>query len=123
MEESRLTTLQRQKVNYSLRSGDPLPSLENKTRRGFNPPPIIIKPSVAPRRTLEKIQESGAYEREKFIPMNPKINRDQAKRHLQDVMTYGKDVPDLPAKPKKRDVESRFQNRYEERKYHTLISV
>lgn len=127
MQESRLTNQQRNKLNYTLRSNDPLPSLassksdlnKNKSSEDVE---IITKPlNLSQRRNYSSIIKSGAYEREKYVPRNRGVDRESAKQHLQDAMAFGKDIKHKPPSPKKPKEEPKI-NRFDERMLlHILI--
>lgn len=126
--ESKLTTLQRQKVNYSLRSGEPLPPLHNNRKSGNSSkyPTVTIRPGTSKKRSQYTILNSGAYEREQFVPLHPKVDREKAKKHLQDHMAFGKDVAPTPrrmrrTKPKVEESDSQ-ENRFDQRKCIKEIS-
>ncbi|KAF2898120.1 hypothetical protein ILUMI_08062 [Ignelater luminosus] len=119
--ESKLTIQQRQKVNYSLRSGEPLPPLHNNNKKSGNSsryPTVTVRPGTSKKRSQYTIIKSGAYEREKFVPQHPKVDREKAKKHLQDYMAFGKDVAPTPrrmrrTKPKKEELEPQ-ENRFDQ---------
>lgn len=128
MEETKLTTMQRNKVNYILRNGEPLKS-PKPTRRNFGEPDlpeVTIRPGSSKRRTIDTIIRSGAYEREKFVPEHPKVDREQAIKELQNVLAYGKkDVTPRtcrkPLKQKKNKQKTGEINRFDERKIFTML--
>lgn len=67
MEESKLTMMQRKKINYNLRNGEPLPILGGTSRRSRTKiPEVTIRPGSSRRRSRDEIISSGAYEREPF---------------------------------------------------------
>lgn len=67
MEESKLTMMQRKKINYNLRNGEPLPFLGGTSRRSKTKiPEVTIRPGSSRRRSRDDIISSGAYERESF---------------------------------------------------------
>lgn len=128
MDESKLSTMQRQKINYSLRSGDPLPtslgtnrsekaSLEKYQQKELR------RPGTSKRRMFSTIVQSGAYEREQFVPEHPKVDRNKKIERLQDIMYYGKEVkkPQQKEKPRKCTTEANAINRFEECKFLLLI--
>lgn len=98
MEESKLTMLQRNKINYALRSGTSLPKTLNETGRDDSQlsKEIALKDNVAPssprRRSLNTILKSGAYERDRYVPKNPIVDRNESIERLQNIMCYGKDA-------------------------------
>lgn len=71
MAEQKLTMFQRNKVNYHLRNGEPLPPTkvyEQEKQNGYVDRlayEIINRAKTARRRTLESIKASGAFELEK----------------------------------------------------------
>ncbi|KAJ8923380.1 hypothetical protein NQ315_001938 [Exocentrus adspersus] len=107
MEESNLTTMQRNKVNYYLRNGEPLPSIRSSSsRHKSNLPPVTIRPGSSKRRSRETIINSGVYEREKFYPLHPRVDREKEKEKLQEKMAYNKEIKITKAKiHKKKDKE------------------
>lgn len=73
MEEQKLTMFQRNKVNYHLRNGDPLPpprtiqpekSPDYEERLAFE---IMLRAKSARKRTLETIKANGAYTIDKYV--------------------------------------------------------
>lgn len=121
MQESRLTNQQRNKLNYTLRSNDPLPSLSSpksdlNKNKSMGDIEIITKQSnLSQRRNYSSIIKSGAYEREKYFPINRGVDRESAKQHLQDAMAFGKDIKHRPPSPKKPKEEEPKINRFDER--------
>lgn len=101
LDESKLTMMQRKKGNYLLRSDDHVSSIQS--RRSITSvtrdPPIVIRPGSSKKRSQSTIVQSGAYVREKFVPLHPKIDREKVKKHLQDFMAYGKELRPSPRKP------------------------
>ncbi|PSN32225.1 UPF0193 protein EVG1 [Blattella germanica] len=99
LEESKLSILQRQQIQKSLRTGEPLPPLssEENVKSGIhsahNTP---VKKVFHKRRTLEDIIESGAYERERFISNNPRVDKEKEKQKFQSLMAHGKIIPPTP---------------------------
>lgn len=69
MEEQKLSILQRDKINYILRSGQPLPvsKPKQKTSSITNcfPAVDLMRMKNARRRTLDSIKASGGYDRSK----------------------------------------------------------
>lgn len=112
MEESRLTMMQRKKINYHLRNGDPLPLLhENKRPGGVGAPPPVpnsYRARSCRRRTLDSILESDAFNVERFVPKNAyKETSDMAKLKLQEQMSgyrLEKDLEKVKGKYKHRRV-------------------
>ncbi|CAD7082427.1 unnamed protein product [Hermetia illucens] len=106
MEEAKLTMLQRKKMNYFLRNGEPLP------------PPIIKPPSaekerlialnmrrqerIPRRRTYDSIKDSGAFELPKYIPTpDSRESVEKAKLRLQETMSGTKLSPTSNARRKR----------------------
>lgn len=125
MEESKLTMLQRQKVNYALRSGYSLPTL-NETERNVKSKQIDLndRPSSPRRRSLNTILKSGAYERDRYIPKYPMVDRNKSIERLQNMMYYGKEEvknkkndATLKKKREKKTIQPQEMT-YEERKYN-----
>ncbi|GLV34469.1 uncharacterized protein CBL_09717 [Carabus blaptoides fortunei] len=117
MQESRMTMHQRQKINYSLRSGDPLPNFHSKLNKSrTKQPDIIFKPDTSKRRQYSSILESGAYERDKYVPQQCTVDREFAKKHLQDFMAYGKELKHKPKPVKRKTNETLRVNRFDELK-------
>lgn len=85
--------MQRNKINYYLRNGEPLPSLSKMTSRN-NPriPEVTIRPGSSKRRSRQSIIESGVYEREKFHPIVPIVDREKEKEKLQNKMAYNEEI-------------------------------
>ncbi|KAJ8951564.1 hypothetical protein NQ318_020440 [Aromia moschata] len=81
MDESKLSMTQRKKFNYFLRNGEPLPPIRNSSsvRRNSRIPEVTIRPGSSKRRTRDTIVQSGVYERDRFQPMHPKIDRGEGK--------------------------------------------
>lgn len=121
MEETKMTTIQRNKLNYFLRNGEPLPSPNSAgSINSKRKPKILIRPGSSKRRTREDIVKSGAYEREKFVPEHPKVDREEQKKRLQDILANGKDtdpkkVPQKSKPKNNRKVEESEINRFDER--------
>lgn len=99
LEESKISMMQRNKLNYYLRNGEPLPSLSKKYT-GNNPhiPEITIRPGSSKRRSQQTIIQSGAYEREKFHHTVPFVNREKEIERLQNKMSYSEDIKVSPAR-------------------------
>lgn len=89
MEESRLTMMQRKKIDYHLRNGDPLPiPREPKHRLSCSTVPNEYRAKSCRRRTLDSIIASDAFNIEKFVPRNAyKQPSDMAKMKLQQQMS------------------------------------
>lgn len=98
MEESRLTMLQRKKINYHLRNGDPLPIWQQNIKKPTKSsnPQYFNRAKSCRRRTLDSIMESDAFNVEKFIPRDAyKEPSEKAKLRLQQEMSGLKEDPDL----------------------------
>lgn len=101
MEESRLTMLQRKKINNHLRNGEPLPPTvqEQSNKRPMkqeHDPQYYYRTRSCRRRTLESIMESDAFNIEKYIPKNAfKEPSEKAKLKLQQQMSGLNVDPDL----------------------------
>lgn len=68
MEEQKLSILQRNKINYILRSGEPLPTskpLRKTATTNCFPAPDLLRAKNAKRRTLDAIKASGGYDQVK----------------------------------------------------------
>ncbi|CAH1977917.1 unnamed protein product [Acanthoscelides obtectus] len=119
MDETKMSTMQRNKMNYYLRNGEPLPSL-SRSRSGRNPhiPDVTIRPGSPRRRTRETIIRSGVYERESFRPTYPVVDREKEKEKLQNKMAFNKDITVNPVKVMTKIVESKMdkdeQNRFDQ---------
>lgn len=109
MEESRLTNFQRRKLNEALKDKSSLPtnvpptsSFVKKKNLHIPPAPTSYtmrgKPITAIR-TKQAIEDSGAYERDKFVP-KPTVSLEKEKSRLSNIMAFGEDV--LP--PSKEEV-------------------
>ncbi|EFA09132.2 UPF0193 protein EVG1 homolog [Tribolium castaneum] len=110
MDESKLTMMQRKKFDYCLRNGEPLPLPTNRSCDSITPrkkpPKVLIRPGTSKRRSLDTIHKSGAYEREKFVPRGPKIDREKEKNRLQNKMAFGKEVEPKPSRKTKKPPET-----------------
>lgn len=72
MEEQKLSILQRNKINYILRSGQPLPTSNplKKIKTECFPGLDLMRSKNARRRTLDAIKADGCYDRAKYtIPL------------------------------------------------------
>ncbi|KAG8233083.1 hypothetical protein J437_LFUL013083 [Ladona fulva] len=97
MDECKLSYLQKKQLDYSIRNGDSLP-LASQTGKTAVPSrqKIEIKPTSFQRRSLESIQKMGAYDREKFVPAHPRVDKELEKSKLQSIMAFGKEIPQTP---------------------------
>lgn len=96
MEEAKLTILQRNKINYHLRNGEPLPvPKEPKFEQEYsNFLPMAIPRKNIKKRSLNTIIESGAFDVEKYVPHKPKEPIEKLKLKLQEQMSGIKIFPD-----------------------------
>lgn len=80
MEEQKLTMFQRNKVNYHLRNGDPLPlpNLQSGNKKQDYEDQlaneIMQRANKARKRSLDMIRASGAFEIEKYTIRSHKMN-------------------------------------------------
>lgn len=72
MEEAQVTMMQRNKINYFLRNGEPLPIPQMQRRivaseayEMKRAQEILSRSKVARKRSLDTIMQSGVFEREK----------------------------------------------------------
>ncbi|XP_014252319.1 UPF0193 protein EVG1 [Cimex lectularius] len=98
--ESKLSMFQRRKLQESVNKGEPLPLPPNKPVRSVRTEvEENIKYFACPRRRKkDMISESGAYEREQFIPNYSTRNHDLEKKRLQDFMAFGKIITEDKSK-------------------------
>lgn len=68
MQEQKLSILQRNKINYILRSGQSLPAAIQKKKPNTEcfPANDLMREKIARRRSLNLIKASGDYDREKY---------------------------------------------------------
>lgn len=66
MEEQKLSIMQRNKINYILRSGQPLPTPKRKPIADRVPSLDVMRAKNGKRRTLDAIKASGGYDRAKY---------------------------------------------------------
>ncbi|CAH1154489.1 unnamed protein product [Phaedon cochleariae] len=92
MDESKLTMMQRNKINYNLRNGEPLPGTIKHHHQNTHMPEITLRPNSSKRRSRESIINSGAYQVEKFLSNVPVMDREKEKEKLQNRMAFNKDV-------------------------------
>ncbi|XP_060522731.1 UPF0193 protein EVG1 homolog [Cylas formicarius] len=118
MEESKMSMMQRKRLNYALRNGDPLPSLANITKRKTpNLPEVTIRPASSKRRSMETIIRSGAYERDAYKPNHLVVDREREKDKLANKMAYNKDLAVSKEKVLEKYVEKEMEskpNRFDE---------
>lgn len=114
MEESKLTMMQRKKIDYHLRKGEPLPLPERQKpivqhdehQQAYE---IIMRARNVRKRSLDTIKASGAYSYDKFVPLkNIRETSDRAKKRLQELMSGVKEYPELNS--------MKLQNKYKHRK-------
>ncbi|XP_055546981.1 UPF0193 protein EVG1 homolog [Wyeomyia smithii] len=88
MEEAKLTILQRNKINYHLRTGEPLPApKEHKFEQDYNNfLPMAITRNNIKKRSLSTIIESGAFDVEKYASKEQKEPIEKSKLKLQERM-------------------------------------
>ncbi|XP_055643694.1 UPF0193 protein EVG1 homolog [Toxorhynchites rutilus septentrionalis] len=96
MEEAKLTILQRNKINYHLRTGEPLPPPKEPK---FEPEhssflPTAIQRKSIKKRSLSTIIESGAFDVEKYAAKDGKPPIEKTKLKLQEEMAGCKIIPD-----------------------------
>lgn len=106
MEESRLTNFQRRKLKESMSDGKSLPARVAPTssdRKQKQSPPrksssrgLSVSSNM---RTIDMIEESGAYERDQYIP-KPIRSLEKEKERLSNLMAFGEEI-EVPKKPKK----------------------
>lgn len=84
--------MQRNKLNYYLRNGEPLPSLSRTTKSNPRIPKVTIRPGSSKRRSRQAIIDSGAFEREQFHRTVPFTNRNKEIEKLQNKMSYNEDI-------------------------------
>ncbi|KAK4874562.1 hypothetical protein RN001_013922 [Aquatica leii] len=113
--ESKLSIIQREK-DRSEKTKKKTANLKSASESQLSPrEPPLIRPGSSKRRTQDTIINSGAYIREKFVPKFPKVDRDKAKKHLQDLMAYGKDIqPPPPPKIIAKSTRNRIENRFDQ---------
>ncbi|XP_058450220.1 UPF0193 protein EVG1 homolog [Malaya genurostris] len=96
MEEAKLTILQRNKINYHLRTGEPLPPPREPKfeQEHSNFLPLAIPKKNLQKRSLSTIIESGAFDVEKYSPKDCKETVEKSKLKLQEQMAGCKIYPD-----------------------------
>lgn len=97
MEEAKLTILQRNKINYHLRTGEPLPPpKESKFEQEYsNFLPMAVPRKNIKKRSLSTIIESGAFDVEKYpAAKEAKPPLERIKLKLQEEMAGCKLLPD-----------------------------
>uniref|UniRef100_A0A0A9W2I2 UPF0193 protein EVG1 n=1 Tax=Lygus hesperus TaxID=30085 RepID=A0A0A9W2I2_LYGHE len=100
--ESKLSMMQRKKVNESIKMGDPLP-LPPKVPERKVPNSSGIedfrKIYLPRRRRKEQIELSGAYDREDNVTYISPVDYTKEKQRLQDLMAFGKTIQKNRTKP------------------------
>lgn len=93
---------QRNKVNYNLRNGDPLPRPRATVRSSGQDyedrlaVEIMQRAKSARKRSLNVIQASGAFETERYVPLHHlKEPSNMQKQKLQETMSGIKEYPEL----------------------------
>lgn len=90
-------------------------------RQRIPQPPIIIRHGSSRRRTKSEIIQSGAYEREKFVPDRSKEDREVLKARLQNLMANGREALKKPVAKKSLSTKTKKEedqpNKFEERNY------
>lgn len=127
MEESKMSMQQRRKMDYYLRNGEPLPlptsrSADELSVRRNPLPKIAIRPGSSRRRTRETILKSGAYERERFVRLEPTLDREKEKNRLINRLAFGRDVEPKPPKIKVKKPKTEDTNRFDQCKYQILFT-
>lgn len=114
-----MATAQRKKSEYNLRDYESLPTVRKKTKKRL--PKVIIRPGSSKRRSYDSIVNSGALEREPFVP-KPLVDREAEKRRLQDHMVYGEEGPPKPVVKKTAAKPQKFKplNRFDQCEYSLL---
>ncbi|XP_039266154.1 UPF0193 protein EVG1 homolog [Styela clava] len=119
MEESRLTNFQRRQLSESMKGGKSLPTrvaptssdVKKRSPPKMKPHRITVSSNM---RTLDKIEQTGAYERPQFVP-KPIRSLDKEKQRLANMMAYGEDIEKIPKRKIVRKIEPPPQkDRFEE---------
>ncbi|XP_011313442.1 UPF0193 protein EVG1 homolog isoform X2 [Fopius arisanus] len=97
MEESKLSMIQRIPIKNAINRGEPLP-LPSKVTTPQKDKHTTSFSHYWRKRSQEAIVNGGAYEREQYRRTTPLLNKDEQKRFLACMMTYGKEVPETPHK-------------------------
>ncbi|XP_019868086.2 UPF0193 protein EVG1 [Aethina tumida] len=90
IQESKLSIRQKSKFENMLRNDQVRFYKSPKPTR--RTPEITIRPGSPRKRSMQTILQSGAYEREKFVPLHPRIDREKEKEKLQHIMAYNQEV-------------------------------
>lgn len=116
-----MSMMNRNKLNYYLRNGEPLPSLSHITnKKKPHVPEVTIRPGSSKRRSQQTISNSGVYEREKFHGTVPFVDREKEKEKLQNKMAYNECIKVNPLKIfKKTEMieEKEEMNRFDQSEY------
>lgn len=120
LEESKISMMQRNKLNYYLRNGEPLPSLSRSLPK-VKPriPEVTIRPGSSKKRLQQTIVSSGVYDREKFRPNIPIVDRAKEIEKLQNKMAYNEHIKVNPSKILKKIEQDQKQddlNRFDQSK-------
>ncbi|XP_063223053.1 UPF0193 protein EVG1 homolog [Bacillus rossius redtenbacheri] len=95
--ESRLTTLQRRRVEGCVRRGESLPRDEQQARgRPARRRARSCVPLGRAKRSRAAIEQSGAYEPDSYWPTRPAVDLEKEKLRLQGLMAFGKELPPSP---------------------------
>ncbi|CAO1441250.1 unnamed protein product [Diamesa tonsa] len=103
MKEANMTMMQRDKINYFLRSGSSLPqpempnrklpSEEYEMKRAME---LMERSRVVRKRSLDTIKQSGVFEVQKYVPkVSTRMDSQKAKQQLQERMSGLKEYPEL----------------------------
>ena len=103
MKEANMTMMQRDKINYFLRSGSSLPQPEMQNRKLPSEEyeikramELMERSRVVRKRSLDTIKHSGIFEVPKYIPkVSTRIDSQKAKQQLQERMSGLKEYPEL----------------------------
>lgn len=99
-----MTMFQRNKVNYHLRNGEPLPPPRTSAAANVGPADyeeqlagaILSRAKSARKRTLDAITASGALEPDRYVPLHHlREPSGVQKQRLQETMSGSKDYPEL----------------------------
>ncbi|CAH0563474.1 unnamed protein product [Brassicogethes aeneus] len=93
IDESKLSIRQKERFENILRNGEDLPTKQKKNTKDLaSNTEVTIRPGSPRKRTIQTILHSGAYEREKFVPQHPVVDREKEKEKLQDIMAFNQVV-------------------------------
>nr|CAD7263324.1 unnamed protein product [Timema shepardi] len=107
LEESRLSILQRRRIQSCVQRGESLPLPEHHPTvppRARSCSVVTRYPAPGPsgKRTKDQIARSGAYDKERFWPTKPAVDKEKEKQKLQSLMAFGKVIPPTPRNRKLR---------------------